>query len=50
MQTNAEGIKNALNKTYYELEEGEDPIIRQLKSMINGLQHGSERTLERFFK
>ncbi|MFL5741525.1 MAG: DNA repair protein RecN [Flavisolibacter sp.] len=38
MQTNAEGIKNALNKTYFELEEGEEPILRQIKSMINGLQ------------
>jgi len=37
-QTNAEGIKNALSKTYYELEESDEPIIRQLKSMINGLQ------------
>lgn len=38
MQTNAEGIKNALNKTYHGLEESDEPIIRQLKSMINGLQ------------
>lgn len=38
MQTNAEGIKTALNKTYYELQESDEPIIRQLKSMINGLQ------------
>jgi len=42
MQTNAEGIKNALSKAYYELEEGEEPIIRQLKSMINSLQQYSE--------
>jgi DNA repair protein RecN (Recombination protein N) len=42
LQTNAEGIKNALNKTYYNLEEGDEPIIRQLKSMINGLQQYSE--------
>jgi DNA repair protein RecN (Recombination protein N) len=41
-QTNAEGIKNALTKTYYELEESEEPIIRHLKSMINGLQQYSE--------
>lgn len=41
-QTNAEGIKNALSKTYYELEESDEPIIRQLKSMINGLQQYSE--------
>jgi DNA repair protein RecN (Recombination protein N) len=41
-QTNAEGIKNALSKTYYELEESPEPIVRQLKSMINGLQPYSE--------
>ena len=38
MQTNAEGIKNALAKTYHGLEESEDPLIRQLKSMSNSLQ------------
>jgi DNA repair protein RecN (Recombination protein N) len=42
MQTNAEGIKNMLTKTYYDLEESEEPVIRQLKSMINGLQQYSE--------
>jgi DNA repair protein RecN (Recombination protein N) len=42
MQTNAEGIKNALNKAYYELEESNEPIIRQMKSMINGLEQYSE--------
>jgi DNA repair protein RecN (Recombination protein N) len=42
MQTNAEGIKNALTKTYYDLEEGEEPIIRQLKSIISALQPFSE--------
>jgi len=42
LQANAEGIKNALTKTYYELEESEEPIIRHLKSMINGLQPFSE--------
>lgn len=42
MQTNAEGIQTALNKTYFELEESEEPIIRQLKSMINGLQQYSQ--------
>lgn len=41
-QTNAEGIKNALNKVYYDLEEGDEPVIRQLKSMINNLQQYSE--------
>jgi DNA repair protein RecN (Recombination protein N) len=42
MQTNAEGIKNALNKTCYELEEREEPVIRQLKLVISGLQQYSE--------
>jgi DNA repair protein RecN (Recombination protein N) len=42
VQTNAEGIKTALSKAYYELEESEEPIIRHLKSMINGLQQYSE--------
>lgn len=41
-QTNAEGIKNALNKTYYDLEEGDEPVIRQLKTMISHLQQYSE--------
>ncbi|MDB5195715.1 MAG: recombination protein RecN, partial [Flaviaesturariibacter sp.] len=38
LQTNAEGIKMALSKTYYNLEEGEEPILRQLKALSNGLQ------------
>lgn len=42
MQMNAEGIKNALNKIYYELEENDEPILRQLKSMLNGLQQFGE--------
>ena len=42
MQTNAEGIKNALTKTYFQLEENEEPVVRQLKSMINGLQQYSD--------
>jgi DNA repair protein RecN (Recombination protein N) len=41
-QTNAEEIKNALSKIYFELEESDEPIIRQLKSMINGLHTYSE--------
>jgi len=36
--TNAEGIRTALDKTYHQLEESDDPIIRQFKSMMNGLQ------------
>jgi DNA repair protein RecN (Recombination protein N) len=42
MQTNAEGIKNALTKTYFQLEESDEPVVRQLKSMINGLQQYSD--------
>jgi DNA repair protein RecN (Recombination protein N) len=38
MLTNAEGIKTALTKAYYELEESEDPICRQLKALIAQLQ------------
>lgn len=42
LQSNAEGIKTALTKAYYDLEEGEEPVLRQLKSMINSLQQYSE--------
>lgn len=42
MLTNAEGIKNALAKAYYELEETEEPIIRQLKAITNQLQQFAE--------
>lgn len=42
MLTNAEGIKNALSKAYYELEEGEAPLVRRLKSLLNQLQHFAE--------
>jgi DNA repair protein RecN (Recombination protein N) len=40
--TNAEGIKNALAKAYYELEEAEEPIVRQLKNIIHQLQQFAE--------
>jgi DNA repair protein RecN (Recombination protein N) len=42
MLTNAEGIKNALAKAYYELEEKEEPVIRQLKTIANQLQQFAE--------
>ena len=42
MLTNAEGIKNVLAKAYYELEESEDPLIRQLKSLCSQLQNFAE--------
>lgn len=40
--TNAEGIKTALAKAYFELEESEAPMIRQLKGLVNSLQQFSE--------
>jgi len=41
-QSNAEGIRTALQKTYFCLEESEDPVVRQLKSLVNGLQPFSD--------
>ena len=38
LQTAAEGIKAALAKVYFDLEESEEPIVRKLKSLINTLQ------------
>jgi DNA repair protein RecN (Recombination protein N) len=35
---NAEGIKTALAKAYYGLEESEEPLTRQLKGLCSGLQ------------
>ncbi len=35
MLSNAEGIKNTLNRVYGELAEGEQPITQQLKSLSN---------------
>lgn len=42
MLTNAEGIKTALTKAYYELEESEEPVCRQLKGMVSALQPYAE--------
>ncbi len=39
MLSNAEGIKTALSKAYYDLNESEEPIVRQLKTTLNSLQH-----------
>src|SRR5262249_32172564 len=36
--SNAEGIKTALSKVYYELREGEQPMVQQLKSLQHSLQ------------
>lgn len=37
MLSNAEGIKSALSKVYFELEESETPVVQQLKSLLNQL-------------
>lgn len=42
MVNNAEGIKTALAKTYHDLEEGEDPLTRQIKYLHTQLQHFAE--------
>ncbi len=41
MLTNAEGIKSALGKAYFQLEESDDPICRQLKIITGQLQQFS---------
>ncbi len=48
MLGNAEGIKSALSRVYFELDSSETPIVQQLKSMINQLQPfvGSHASLE----
>jgi DNA repair protein RecN (Recombination protein N) len=38
MLTNAEGIKTALSRAYYDLEESEEPVCRRLKALIAQLQ------------
>ncbi len=35
---NSEGIKTALSKVYYDLKEGEQPLVQQLKSLQHSLQ------------
>ena len=42
MLGNAEGIKTALAKTYFELEENDDPLTRRLKSLHSQLLHFAE--------
>jgi len=37
MLNNAEGIKGALNKVYFELQESENPLVQQIKSLSNQL-------------
>jgi len=38
MLSNAEGIKNALSKAYFDLAESEEPVVRQLKTTLSSLQ------------
>jgi DNA repair protein RecN (Recombination protein N) len=35
---NSEGIKTALSKVYYDLKEGEQPLVQQLRSLQHSLQ------------
>jgi DNA repair protein RecN (Recombination protein N) len=35
---NSEGIKTALSKVYYALQEGEQPVVQQLRSLTHTLQ------------
>ncbi|WP_276500067.1 DNA repair protein RecN [Terrimonas pollutisoli] len=37
MLSHAEGIKGALNKVYFNLEESENPVVPQIKSLFNQL-------------
>jgi DNA repair protein RecN (Recombination protein N) len=36
--SNAEGIKTTLTKVYFDLKESEQPIVQQLKQLVNQLQ------------
>jgi DNA repair protein RecN (Recombination protein N) len=42
MLNNAEGIKTALSKVYFELKESEQPVVQQLKLLANQLQSFSD--------
>ncbi|MBK5272088.1 MAG: DNA repair protein RecN [Bacteroidia bacterium] len=45
MLSNAEGIKGALTKVYFELHESENPVAQQLKALLNQLhQYSSYHT------
>ena len=39
--SNAEGIKSVLHEVYFELQESENPVLRQLKTLLNQLQQYS---------
>ena len=36
--TNVEGIKGALQKALFQLQDGEEPVVQQLKSLVHQLQ------------
>jgi DNA repair protein RecN (Recombination protein N) len=40
--SNSEGIKTILSKVSFELSEGEQPVVQQLKMLLNQLQHFAE--------
>jgi DNA repair protein RecN (Recombination protein N) len=40
--SNSEGIKTALSKVYFELKESEQPIVQQLKMLVNQLNSFSD--------
>ncbi|RYZ58634.1 MAG: DNA repair protein RecN [Chitinophagaceae bacterium] len=42
MLSNAEGIKSALSKAYFDMAESEEPVVRQIKSMCSSIQHFAE--------
>jgi DNA repair protein RecN (Recombination protein N) len=46
MLNNAEDIKNALSKVYFELKESETPMVQQLKNLSNQLQGYSSYHLQ----
>jgi DNA repair protein RecN (Recombination protein N) len=42
MLSNAEGIKTALSKSYHDLEESEEPVVRKVKNIISAISQYSE--------
>ena len=42
MLSNAEGIKSTLSKAYFDLAEAEEPLLRRLKAILNGIQAYTE--------
>lgn len=44
--SNAESIKNALGKVYYELKDSEQPVVQTTKQLVNQLQSFAEYNTE----